>query len=232
MPILFSERLSVFVNESLTQDTSKVAIIPSKWSVDASGLRLCCYRCSCAREHCAVDWFKPRYHFALTRRSRNQTGFMAMMAHGPGTAGRALCDSDCRCVELLGTGADLRNLAGDLLRRGMTSYLYERKERISNMRGLPNRCATGCGRTRSGWRPKPPWKSSSSVSAISARKTGCKRRWCGDQPGLVCIFSAMEPCSTYKPWHDKSTERTFLKSDDGKCLHYYFYFIDAELGLC
>ena len=24
----------------------------------------------------------------------------------------------------------------------------------------------------------------------------------GDQPGLVYIFSAMEPCSTYKPWHD------------------------------
>jgi len=42
----------------------------------------------------------------------------------------------------------------------------------------------------------------------------------------------MEPCSTYKPWHDKQTGRTFLKPDDGKCLHYYFYFIDEELGLC
>src|SRR5438477_3009551 len=25
--------------------------------------------------------------------------------------------------------------------------------------------------------------------------------------------------------------RTFLRPDTGKCLHYYFYFIDAELGL-
>jgi hypothetical protein len=42
----------------------------------------------------------------------------------------------------------------------------------------------------------------------------------------------MEPCSTHKPWHNKQTGQTFLKPDDGKCLHYYFYFIDEELGLC
>jgi hypothetical protein len=54
----------------------------------------------------------------------------------------------------------------------------------------------------------------------------------GDHPGLVWIFSAMEPCSTYRPWHDKITGKTSLRPDDGKCLHYYFYFIDEELGLC
>ena len=54
----------------------------------------------------------------------------------------------------------------------------------------------------------------------------------GSQPGLVHIFSAMEPCTSYRPWHDKKTGHTYLKSDSGKCLHYYFYFIDAELGLC
>ena len=54
----------------------------------------------------------------------------------------------------------------------------------------------------------------------------------GEHPGLVCIFSAMEPCSTYKPWHNKQTGKTYLRPDDGKCLHYYFYFIDQELGLC
>ena len=50
--------------------------------------------------------------------------------------------------------------------------------------------------------------------------------------GLVHIFSAMETCNSYKPWHDKSSGRTFLKYDGSKCLHYYFYFIDRELGLC
>jgi hypothetical protein len=54
----------------------------------------------------------------------------------------------------------------------------------------------------------------------------------GDHPGLVHVFSAMESCTSYKPWHDKSTHRTFLKPDGGRCLHYYFYFIDEELGLC
>ena len=44
-----------------------------------------------------------------------------------------------------------------------------------------------------------------------------------EHPGLVCIFSAMEPCSTYKPWHNKQTGKTYLVPDDGKCLHYYFY---------
>lgn len=54
----------------------------------------------------------------------------------------------------------------------------------------------------------------------------------GHHPGLVHIFSAMESCTSYKPWHDKSTGKNFLKYDSGKCLHYYFYFIDDELGLC
>jgi hypothetical protein len=54
----------------------------------------------------------------------------------------------------------------------------------------------------------------------------------GTHPGLVHIFSAMEACTSYKPWHDKKTKKTFLKYDSGKCLHYYFYFIDKTFGLC
>lgn len=54
----------------------------------------------------------------------------------------------------------------------------------------------------------------------------------GDRPGLVAILSAMEGCSSYRPWHDKKTGRTDLKPTSGKCLHYYFYFIDESLGLC
>lgn len=54
----------------------------------------------------------------------------------------------------------------------------------------------------------------------------------GDQPGLVHIFSAMEPCASFRPWYDKTLGRTSLKPTLGKCLHYYFYFIDPELGLC
>jgi hypothetical protein len=54
----------------------------------------------------------------------------------------------------------------------------------------------------------------------------------GSHPGLVHIFSAMEPCTSYQPWHDKSTGKTFLRYDQAKCMHYYFYFVDEKLGLC
>ena len=54
----------------------------------------------------------------------------------------------------------------------------------------------------------------------------------GEHPGLVHVISAMEACESYKPWHDKLSGKTYLKPDSGKCLHYYFYFIDQALGLC
>jgi recombinational DNA repair protein RecT len=54
----------------------------------------------------------------------------------------------------------------------------------------------------------------------------------GDHPGLVHIFSALEPCPSFKPWHDKKTGRTFLRGTESKCVHYYFYFILEDLGLC
>jgi hypothetical protein len=53
----------------------------------------------------------------------------------------------------------------------------------------------------------------------------------GEHPGLVHIISAMEACDSYRPWHDKGTGKTFVRPDSGKCLHYYFYFLDAWFGL-
>jgi hypothetical protein len=54
----------------------------------------------------------------------------------------------------------------------------------------------------------------------------------GDHPGLIHIFSAMERCPSYVPWHNKETHKTYVKRSRSKCLHYYFYFVDEELGLC
>jgi hypothetical protein len=54
----------------------------------------------------------------------------------------------------------------------------------------------------------------------------------GENLGLVHIFSAMEPCSSFRPWHNKQTGQTYLRSTEAKCLHYYFYFILEDLGLC
>jgi hypothetical protein len=54
----------------------------------------------------------------------------------------------------------------------------------------------------------------------------------GTHPGLVHVFSVMELCASYRPWHDKRTGLTHLRPDHGKCVYYYFYFIDEVLGLC
>jgi hypothetical protein len=54
----------------------------------------------------------------------------------------------------------------------------------------------------------------------------------GNHPGLVHIFSAMETCPAFTPRHDKATGRTYLKYKEAKCLHYYFYFLDEQFGLC
>jgi hypothetical protein len=117
---------------------------------------------------------------------------------------------------------------------GMTWYLYERKVRIfdyarfaepfrDKLRENAERLAAEHGIEIEFLRKRNVRKEDR-VTEILAKR--------GEQPGLVCIFSVMEPCSTYKPWHDKGTGKTFLRPDDGKCLHYYFYLLDEELGLC
>jgi hypothetical protein len=54
----------------------------------------------------------------------------------------------------------------------------------------------------------------------------------GRHPGLVHILSALAACPSYEPWHDQATGKTFLRSQDGKCLHCSCSFRDARLGLC
>lgn len=71
---------------------------------------------------------------------------------------------------------------------------------------------------------------SSGVRKESVIEGVVKKR--GTHAGLVHIISVMEGCTSYKPWHDKVSHKTFLKYDQGKCLTYYFYFIDELLGLC
>lgn len=51
----------------------------------------------------------------------------------------------------------------------------------------------------------------------------------GERPGLVCVFSALERCDTYRVGGQDG--RCVLRPDTGKCLHYYFYFLDPQWGL-
>ena len=53
----------------------------------------------------------------------------------------------------------------------------------------------------------------------------------GCHPGLVHIFSAMESCKSFEPWHGKKSGRTDLRLTGDCCQHYYFYLLDEQLGL-
>src|ERR1022692_3267968 len=116
---------------------------------------------------------------------------------------------------------------------GMTAYLYQHKVRIfyyprfaepfrNRLREQAEKLAADNGLQIEHIRKKN-FRKENRVKQILAQR--------GEQPGLVCILSAMEPCATYKPWYDRETGKTYLKPEDGKCLHYYFYFLDEELGL-
>jgi hypothetical protein len=118
--------------------------------------------------------------------------------------------------------------------QGMTHYLYQHNVRIfdyakfaaplrEEIRVTAEKIAQEQGLTIEFIR-KNNFRKEDRVQAILKKR--------GDQPGLVHIFSAMEPCASYMPWHDKPTGKTFLKPTRAKCLHYYFYFVDPELGLC
>jgi len=118
--------------------------------------------------------------------------------------------------------------------QGMTKYLNEHHIRIfdytqfaqplaESLRARAEAVATEAGLTIEYIRKKN-FRKEDRIAALLQKR--------GRQPGLVHIFSALEPCASYQPWHDKTSHHTFLKSDTGKCLHYYFYFIDEELGLC
>lgn len=53
----------------------------------------------------------------------------------------------------------------------------------------------------------------------------------GDAPGLVVVFSTMEPCGIYRPRFNRQRGHMELRPDQGRCLHYYFYVLDEQLGL-
>jgi len=120
--------------------------------------------------------------------------------------------------------------------QGMTQYLYQQgirifdyarfaepmRERIrANAEALAEANDLKIEFTRSG---KKDFRKEQRVQQILKRR--------GGQPGLVHIFGALEGCASYRPWHDKVTGKTYLKPDSSKCMTYYFYFVDPQLGLC
>jgi hypothetical protein len=126
-------------------------------------------------------------------------------------------------------------LPGACYAKGMTSYLYSRKimifdyakELADPMRNQLRENAQELAKKHDitiEHINKPGIRKEDVVANVLKER--------GDAPGLVHIISAMEACTSYEPWHDKNTHKTFLRTSTGKCLHYYFYFMDEEVGLC
>jgi hypothetical protein len=125
-------------------------------------------------------------------------------------------------------------LPGACYAQGMTAFLYARQIRIFDytkfaeplreaIRARAAALAAAAG-IQIEYVAKAHIRKEDLVAKVLARR--------GAHPGLVHILSAMETCPSYKPWHDKPTGRTYLKGETGKCLHYYFYFMDPVVGLC
>lgn len=119
--------------------------------------------------------------------------------------------------------------------KGMTSYLYAQNILIfdytkfaeplrDTIRQNAQRLAEENGLEIEFIRKHKAFRKEARIKAIIKER--------GTQPGLVHIFSAMEPCQAYQPWHDKQSHKTFVRTTQSKCLHYYFYFIDPDYGLC
>ena len=126
-------------------------------------------------------------------------------------------------------------LPGICYAEGMTAILDSKKIRIFDyprfaepfrdaIRADAERVAAAAGVTIEFIRKIKGFRKEERIQHILAER--------GNHPGLVHVFSAMETCTSYKPWHNKTTGQTFLRYDTGRCIHYYFYFIDPMLGLC
>lgn len=54
----------------------------------------------------------------------------------------------------------------------------------------------------------------------------------GVREGLICVLGAVENCRSFDVFKNKETKRLEIVRRTRKCLHYYFYLIDPELGFC
>ena len=52
----------------------------------------------------------------------------------------------------------------------------------------------------------------------------------GVKEGLVCVFSTLEPCKSFEVRGNRQTHRLEVVRAKRKCLHFYFYYVDAEFG--
>lgn len=126
-------------------------------------------------------------------------------------------------------------LPGVCYAEGLANYLTVRSIRLVDLpqfakplaeaiRENAERVAASAGLTIEYIRSSKSFRKEERIQAILAQR--------GMAPGLVHIFSALEPCTTFVARRDAQSGKVRLRHKDGKCLHYYFYLVDPEFGLC
>ena len=68
------------------------------------------------------------------------------------------------------------------------------------------------------------WERKETLARERARRDGLSN-------GLIGIWSVIEPCLTYFVRRDREQKKLVLRLEQGRCLHYYFYFLHEQLGL-
>jgi hypothetical protein len=95
--------------------------------------------------------------------------------------------------------------------QGVTDQIRESTEQLAKAHGKPVR-----------------FLDSSRISKEETAREIAQRD--GVRQGLICIFSAVEPCFSYEVHRDAQKRRLELKGRTQKCLHYYFYLQHPEFG--
>jgi hypothetical protein len=117
---------------------------------------------------------------------------------------------------------------------GMMSWLWDRQVLLKNFKsfaldltGALKECVLGVARA-SGQAVR--YLASSALSKEELVRELLQRE--GLTEGLVCVLSCVEPCQSYDLHRNRDTKHIDLRPAVRKCLHWYLYFLDRQLGLC
>ena len=160
---------------------------------------------------------------SLTRHSRNQTGTgtgyhssevedgagLLTERHGQQIAGGLSCYDRVIVPGTLPVFCYAEGMTASLTKRRIRIFEFTQfaKPRTDTIKANAEQLAAANGLTIDYVRKKNFRKEDRDKGVLKER---------GTHPGLVWIFSALEPCTTYQPWRDKTSGRTHLRYDDGK----------------
>jgi hypothetical protein len=117
--------------------------------------------------------------------------------------------------------------------KGMASYLWQRNILLKDFKAhaleVTEQIRQGTEQVAAeAGRPLRYLASSSQGKEDLARELATRD---GIQTGLIGVFSCVEPCWSYEIHRNRATKHIELQGGIRKCLHYYHYFLDPQMGL-